>query len=286
MKRDNIFEEEGQPSLMVSKINRSIKDFYATIFSNNPSLNPYGKEIIHSILMRNDNFINNATFHSGRKLHILTNFKIVKKGLTKKEIKIKRFSLFFPICFLSVNISDKIISLTKDINNEKQLQLIYYSSLNIASKFESQNYIPYSYFEKKIKDSLVSGNEVSEFENKINRLLNFDYNIIFPTDILNIYQLVDKTDSNKEIAKRCKFIFLFIIFSKNFTHKNKELVVLIIYYYVKTKIDNQFNWSYDLQLMTGIDKKTIINNMIELSSEIKDNYKFFSWLKDNYYDLI
>ena len=55
---------------------------------------------------------------------------------------------------------------------------------------------------------------------------------------------------------------------------------------MKTKIDNQFNWSYDLQLMTGIDKKTIINNMIELSSEIKDNYKFFSWLKDNYYDLI
>jgi small conductance mechanosensitive channel len=86
-------------------------------------------------------------------------------------------------------------------------------------------------FEEKIPNSLVTQKEVCSFENKINILLNFEYNTVFPTDILYIYQLVDKTDSNKEITKLCRFLFLFICFSKKviiYFHK-KSIQINLIY---------------------------------------------------------
>jgi len=247
---------------------------------------PYGKKIIESILKENEAFINNVFFFFQRNSHILSNFRLLKKCFTNKKNPNVKCSSFFSICFLSVIISDKIISQKRGIiNNEKDLQLVYYSSLNIASKFESQHYIPYSVFEK-VPKSLVKKGEVAEYERKINGFLNFEYDTVYPTDILNVYQLVDKTDSNEEITKQCKLLLLFVIFNKVFARKKKELVVLVAYYFVKSRIQGQLKWSYDLQLITGVEKTTIINNIIKLAKEIKDHYKLFFWLKQNYYNIL
>jgi len=287
MKRDNNnFEEEGKLSIRISEKNKNIDYVIAQIFSSNPPLIPYSKKIIESILKENDVFINNVFFFFQRNSYLLTNFKLLKICFTNKKNPKVKCSSFFPICFLSTIISDKIISKKKGIiKNEKDLQLVYYSSLNIAAKFESQHYIPYPIFEKMPK-SLVKRDEVAEYERKINEFLNFEYHTVDPIDILNVYQFVDKTDSIEEITKQSKLLLLFAIFDKAFAQKKKELVVLVVYYFAKMRIQRQLIWSYDLQLITGLDKRTIINNIIQLAKEIKDNFKLFCLLKAKYYNLI
>jgi hypothetical protein len=158
--------------------------------------------------------------------------------------------------------------------------------LNVAAKYESQDFIPYLFFEKDLPEALVTIEEVKKHENYINRLYNLEYNTVYPTDILCIYQLVDGTFENKEITKLCRFLFFFLLFSSEFTDKHKNLVTLTVYYYSKIQVIKKLNWSNDLQFLTGIEKKTIIENIKQLLVVIKKYYKVYNYLNNTYYNII
>jgi hypothetical protein len=146
--------------------------------------------------------------------------------------------------------------------------------------------IDYSFYEKKIRESLISKNEIIEYEKKINQLLNYEYNIVFPTELLHIYQLVDKTAGNKKLGRYCTFLFIFIMFCKSFMSQKLSFVVLTIYYFSKITIEKKMEWSYDLQLISGYDKKTIMNNINKLKFEIDNKDILYIFLFKHYYFLI
>jgi hypothetical protein len=257
-------------------------ELFPNIFSKIPSLIPYKFEIMKGILTSKDKFIKHAPFDYYREFYILNNMKIIKNGLEEKE----RLSSFFPIVFLSTKISDMLMSLEKGNVKPKKYQLIYYASLNVAAKYECQGFIPYLFFEKDLPEALVTIEEVKKHENYINRLYNFEYNTVYPTDILCIYQLVDGTFENKEITKLCRFLFVFLLFSSEFTDKHKNLVTLTVYYYSKIQVIKKLNWSNYLQFLTGIEKKTIIENIKQLLVVIKKYYKVYNYLNNTYYNII
>ena len=287
MKKDKFSKNnEENPAKMDS--NNSLQseenpgDFYSNIFSKIPPLIPYKNEIINDILKRKDKFFGHANFDSKRQDYILNCFTIIKEGL-------KDFgspSSFFPIAFLSTKISDKLIFSSKGNINQKEYKLIYHGSVFIAAKYLTQYYIPILFDEGSDDKVLVTLEEVRNYENTINSIFNFQYNIVYPTDILCIYQLADETYENKEITKYCRFLFLFLMFSKIFTVEDKNLVILTVYYYSKIKMDKYVNWSKNIQDLTGIEKKKVFQNINKLTMEIKEHYEIYNYLKDNFYNII
>jgi hypothetical protein len=81
---------------------------------------------------------------------------------------------------------------------------------------------------------------------------------------------VDGTYENKEITKLCRFLFVFLLFSSEFTDKHKNLVTLTVYYYSKIQVIKKLNWSNYLQFLTGIEKK---NNYRKYKAIISGNKK-------------
>ena len=286
MKKDKFSKNEENPARMDSYNNLQEEenpgDFYSNIFAKIPTLIPYQNEIISGILKRKDKFFGHANFDSKRQDYILSCFTIIKEGL--KDFR--SLSYFFPIAFLSTKISDKLIFSSKGNINKKEYKLIYHGAVFIAAKYLTQYYIPILFDEGNDDKEIITLEEVRNYEYTINSIFNFQYNIIYPTDILCIYQLADGTYENKEITKFCRFLFIFLMFCRTFTQKEQNLVVLTVYYYTKIKMDKHMNWSKNLEDLTGMEKKTVIYNINKLIMEIKENYEIYINLEDNFYDII
>lgn len=287
MKKDKFSKnDEENPTKMDSynnlKEEENPGDFYSNIFAKIPMLIPYKKEIMSGILKSKDKFFSHANFDSKREDYILKCFRIIKEGLEEYNNQ----SSFFSIAFLSTKISDEIIFFSKGNINKKEYKLIYHGSVFIAAKCLTQYFIPYIFDEGNNDKVIITLEEIRNYENTINRLFNYEYNMIYPTDILCIYQLLDGTYESKGITKHCRFLFIFLLFSRAFIDKEKNVVVLTVYYYSKILKDKHLNWSQNLEDLTEIDKKTVVQNINKLIMEIKNNYEIYIYLEDNFYDII
>lgn len=278
--------DEVNPGKMDSNNNlkeeENLGDFNSNIFSQFPTLIPYKNEIISGILKSGDKFFGRSNFNSKREDNILNSFTIIKEGLEDY----KNPSYFFPIAFLSTKIFDEFIFLSNSNFNEKEYKLIYHGSVYIAAKYLTQYYIPCIFDEGSKDKIIITLKEIEAYENEINRILKFQYNMVYPTDILCIYQLVDGTFENKEITKFSKFLFIFLLFSRKFRAKENNLIALTVYFYSKILIEKNVNWSKNLQDLTRINKKTVMQNINQLIMEIKDNYETYMYIKDNFYNII
>ena len=285
MKRDNFYKaKEKKQSLKDSKESKPKEPeiFFHKIFSKIPTLLPYKEETLIDILLKKDKFTEHGKIDYEREYYILNNMFIIMNHLIDNECP----SSFFPIVYLSTKVSDMLMYLCrKEKINERRYQLIYFSSATTAAKYETQCFIPYSFLED-IYESLVTAEEIKEVERNINRIFDFDLNIIYPTDVLCLYQLADKTNENKGLTQFCRFLLIFLLFSKSFIEKERNLVVLTVYYYAKIMIEKKMVWSLDLQFLSGIEKKTIIQNLKELNKEIKENNKIYNFLINHFFDII
>jgi len=258
------------------------KTFFLKLLSKIPPLLPYNEEIIKDILLKEDKFTDHGKIDCEREYNLLNAMFIIKGKIYEVEEPLS----FFPIVYLTTKISDKIMYEYRNKKvNERLSQLIYFSSASAATKFEIQYYIPFSFFED-ISESIVTAKEVKIFEDQIYKIFDFDLNIIYPTDVLYLYQMADNTTENKELTFYCRFLIIFLLFSKSFIEKDKNLVVLTAYYYAKIVFEKKMIWSLDLQFLSGIEKKTIIKNLKELNKEIKENQKIYNYLGEHFSEII
>ena len=110
--------------------------------------------------------------------------------ITKKE----------EIHYLSINIFDRVIcklNNKKEKLSEKKLQLICFTSLFIAYKYETGCYFLIDDLLKHTEDSLVEKDEVLQYEYEINKILNFEYLIVYPSHFLKHFDLIDNINNPK-----------------------------------------------------------------------------------------
>ena len=181
----------------------------------------YRNEIFQSLIIEENNNIpnykelNNIINEETRNKYILFLISVCDK-ITKKE----------EIHYLSINIFDRV--LCKLINNkenltEKKLQLICFTSLFIAYKYETGCYFLIDDLLKHTEDSLITRNEVLKYENEINKLLNFEYLIVYPSHFLNHYNLIDNFH-NPKIYYFCLYLIDFILNDMKLMCYKKSLI--------------------------------------------------------------
>ena len=242
-------------------------NYYKNIFCNNNFLKEYGKEIIKNLFNTEDNHMTDIYLDEYLRIKYLST---VYNILTKANYKKKKFN--DNILFIITKITDKLISQFRYDINEKALELIYYGALCIAYKLETGRIIKFSTFETCLKRCLINKNLLRTFEKTINNILNYNYLFSYPNDFLEIYKNMDKTQSIKELDNVCKLLIKFALFTKKFSEQKTSFMTLTAYYIGKLKITKSLNWSYDIQLLTGYDKKKIIENIREFTYELKINY--------------
>lgn len=287
MKKDKFLNNDDENSSIMDSNNSQATendgDFYSNIFFKIPSLIPYKNEIKNSILSSQDKFFEHAIIDKKREIYILNGIEAAKQGLEK----LGSSSSIFPTVFLFTKISDRVMSQTKEKINQEKYQLIYNSSLYVAAKNQSQYYNPVLFYDgNNEKKLLVALEDVKSYSNNIIKLLNFDLNIVSPTEILHIYQLVDGTLENEDLTKKCRFLLTFLLFSRVFLDQEKNMVVLTAYMYSKTIKFKQLIWREDFETLTGIKKKKIISNLEKLMSEIKKKIETYNLLYNNFYNII
>ena len=254
-------------------------NFYKIIFWYNDSLGEYGKDIIENLFNTEDNYMTDIYLNDYLRIKYLS---IVYNILKRTNIAKKKF--YDNILFLCSKIADKLISIFRYEINEKALELIYYGALCIAYKFETRRIIKFSTFETCLKKCLIKKNELRIFEVKINELLNYNYLVSYPLDFLEIYENMDKTQSNKELDTVCKLLIKFALFTKRFSQKKTSLMTLTAYYFGKLLVTKNLKWSYHIQLLTGYDKAKIKENIKEFIYELKFNENIFIKLLTNKFD--
>ena len=253
-------------------------DFYKMFFCNNETIGEYGKEIIIDLLNTEDKFMTKIILNEPFRIKYLS---IIYNILIRTKIEKKIF--YDNIFFLSVKMSDKLIYLLRNEINEQILQLIYFGSLYISYKFETGKSIQSSTFEC-LKDCLINADEVKIFEITICKLLNYNFIVSYPEDILQIFENIEDTGKNKQLDCFCRLIIKFSMFTNRLAAKKTSLIVLSAYYFGKLKLIKQFKWSYQIQFITGYDKKQIVENIKEIIYEIKYNYNIFYNLLTNNFD--
>jgi len=252
------------------------EDFFKLVFYSDSFLGEYGNFIISDILKKEEEFKTNIRIsESIRDKYLSILYNIIKKLPSKYK------SSFNNIFFLTVKMTDKLINILKKKINSKYLQLIYYGSICLAYKFETQMFIEYSWIKNKIKDCIINEKELLDFEWKIHKLLNYNYIIPSPHDFLKIYEYIDETDSNKELDNLCKFLINFALFINSLAEQKISLMTLTIYYFAKYKLTKKFHWSNQIQFLIGYDKDTIIINIKKFIKIIKNNYHIYSKLLVN-----
>lgn len=253
-------------------------DFYKMIFCNNETIGEYGKEIIIDLLNTEDKFMTKIILNEPFRIKYLS---IIYNILIRSKIEKKIF--YDNIIFLSVKMSDKLIYLLRNEINEQILQLIYFGSLYISYKFETGKSIQSSTFEC-LKGCLINADEVKIFEITICKLLKYNFIVSYPEDILQIFENIEDTGKNKQLDCFCRLIIKFSMFTNRLAAKKTSLIVLSAYYFGKLKLIKQFKWSYQIQFITGYDKKQIVENIKEIIYEIKYNYNIFYNLLTNNFD--
>ena len=195
--------------------------------------------------------------------------------ITKKE----------EIHYLSINIFDRVISKfnNKNVITEKKLQLICFTSLFIAYKYETGYYFLLDDLINHTEDSLVTREEVLNFEYEINNILKFEYLIVYPSHFLQHYNLIDNIN-NKKIYFFCLYLLDFILSDLNLINNKKSLISASCYYIAKANLLNINTWPSIFQFITGYNKNEIKEFSIKIIKTMKNtkNSNIFKCLKKKY----
>ena len=187
------------------------------------------------------------------------------------------------IHYLSINIFDRVICNLCDIKenlSEKKLQLICFTSLFIAYKYETGCYFLIEDLLRHTEDSLVEKDEILKFENEINKILNFEYLIVYPSHFLKHFELIDDIN-NPKIFYFCLYLIDFIMFDINLMHNKISLISASCYFIAKASFLKSNIWSNIFQFITGYSKNEIKELSIKIIRGMKNskNSAIFKCLK-------
>ena len=204
---------------------------------------------------------NNIISSDTRLKYILFLIQVCDRITNKEEIH-----------YLSINIFDRVLYKyyeKKKILNEETLQLICFTSLFIAYKYETGYYFLIEDLINHTEDSLVTKEQVLKFEYEINSLLNFDYLIVYPSDFIKHYELIDNIN-NKKIYYFCLYLIDFILSNIKLMSYKKSLITASCYYIAKANLVNINTWSNIFQFVTGYNKDEVKDVAIEIIKEMKE----------------
>ena len=221
------------------------------------------------------NNINNIIPEETRIKYILFLIQVCDK-ITKKE----------EIHYLSINIFDRVISKSandKNILTEKKLQLICFTSLFIAYKYETGCYFLIEDLINHTEDALVTPAEVLNFEYEINSTLNYNYLIVYPSHFLKHYDLFDNIH-NQKVYYFCLYLLDFILSDTSLMSHKKSLISASCYYIAKANLLKINIWPNDLRLITGYQKEEVTKFAIKIIHEMKNskNSNLFRFLRKKY----
>ena len=272
-------------SIILPKNNSEIDEIFE-LLSIKYVLNPqyvieYRKDIFLTFLREEKNnipdytLIKNIIAPETRLKYILFLIQVCDKITNKEEIH-----------YLGINIFDRVLIKYYQMNkiiNEKILQLICFTALFIAYKYETGFYFLIDDLINHTEDSLVTKEQVLKFEYEINSLLDFEYLVVYPSDFLKHYELIDSI-SNKKIYYFCLYLIDFIISDINLMSYKKSLITASCYYIAKANLINVNNWSNVFQFVTGYRKDEVKDLAIKIIKEMKDskNSVIFKCLKKKY----
>lgn len=272
-------------SIILPKNNSEIDEIFELLsikYVSNPQyVIEYRKDIFLSLLKEEKNnipdytLIKNIIAPETRLKYILFLIQVCDKITNKEEIH-----------YLSINIFDRVLIKYYQMNkiiNEKILQLICFTALFIAYKYETGFYFLIDDLINHTEDSLVTKEQVLKFEYEINSLLDFEYLVVYPSDFLKHYELIDSI-SNKKIYYFCLYLIDFIISDINLMSYKKSLITASCYYIAKANLINVNNWSNVFQFVTGYRKDEVKDLAIKIIKEMKDskNSVIFKCLKKKY----
>ena len=272
-------------SIILPKNNSEIDEIFELLsikYVSNPQyVIEYRKDIFLTLLREEKNnipdytLIKNIIAPETRLKYILFLIQVCDKITNKEEIH-----------YLSINIFDRVLIKYYQMNkiiNEKILQLICFTALFIAYKYETCFYFLIDDLINHTEDSLVTKEQVLKFEYEINSLLDFEYLVVYPSDFLKHYELIDSI-SNKKIYYFCLYLIDFIISDINLMSYKKSLITASCYYIAKANLINVNNWSNVFQFVTGYRKDEVKDLAIKIIKEMKDskNSVIFKCLKKKY----
>ena len=272
-------------SIILPKNNSEIDEIFELLsikYVSNPQyVIEYRKDIFLTLLREEKNnipdytLIKNIIAPETRLKYILFLIQVCDKITNKEEIH-----------YLSINIFDRVLVKYYQMNkiiNEKILQLICFTALFIAYKYETGFYFLIDDLINHTEDSLVTKEQVLKFEYEINSLLDFEYLVVYPSDFLKHYELIDSI-SNKKIYYFCLYLIDFIISDINLMSYKKSLITASCYYIAKANLINVNNWSNVFQFVTGYRKDEVKDLAIKIIKEMKDskNSVIFKCLKKKY----
>ena len=272
-------------SIILPKNNSEIDEIFELLsikYVSNPQyVIEYRKDIFLTLLREEKNnipdytLIKNIIAPETRLKYILFLIQVCDKITNKEEIH-----------YLSINIFDRVLIKYYQMNkiiNEKILQLICFTALFIAYKYETGFYFLIEDLINHTEDSLVTKEQVLKFEYEINSLLDFEYLVVYPSDFLKHYELIDSI-SNKKIYYFCLYLIDFIISDINLMSYKKSLITASCYYIAKANLINVNNWSNVFQFVTGYRKDEVKDLAIKIIKEMKDskNSVIFKCLKKKY----
>ena len=272
-------------SIILPKNNSEIDEIFELLsikYVSNPQyVIEYRKDIFLTFLREEKNnipdytLIKNIIAPETRLKYILFLIQVCDKITNKEEIH-----------YLSINIFDRVLIKYYQMNkiiNEKILQLICFTALFIAYKYETCFYFLIDDLINHTEDSLVTKEQVLKFEYEINSLLDFEYLVVYPSDFLKHYELIDSI-SNKKIYYFCLYLIDFIISDINLMSYKKSLITASCYYIAKANLINVNNWSNVFQFVTGYRKDEVKDLAIKIIKEMKDskNSVIFKCLKKKY----
>ena len=185
------------------------------------------------------------------------------------------------ILFL-IQVCDRITD-KEEIHYLSILQVICFTALFIAYKYETGYYFLIDDLISHTEDCLVTKEQVLKFEYEINSLLNFDYLIVYPSHFLRHYDLIDNIN-NKKIYYFCLYLLDFILSDTKLMSYKKSLITASCYYIAKANLVNINNWSNIFQFVTGYNKDEVRDLAIKIIKEMKDtkNSNIFRCLKKKY----
>ena len=269
----------------INKINDNTDEaleFINIKYINNPQYAiQYRSDIFHNLIREENNNIPNYTEliniidEDTRNKYIIFLITVCDKITQKEEIH-----------YLSINIFDRVIcklNNKKEKLSEKELQLICFTSLFIAYKYETGCYFLIDDLLKHTEDSLVEKDEVLQFEYEINKILNFEYLIVYPSHFLKHFDLIDNIN-NPKIFYFCLYLIDFILSDINLMSNKKILISASCYYIAKANLLKINAWPNILQFITGYSKNEIKQISIKIIKALKNskNSEIFKCLKKKY----
>ena len=241
----------------------------------------YRKDIFLTLLREEKNncanysLINNIIDEDTRLKYILFLIQVCDRITNREEIH-----------YLSINIFDRVLtkySEKKKRLDEKTLQLICFCALFIAYKYETGYYFLIDDLIKHTEDSLVTKAQILKFENVVHSLLDFDYLIVYPSDFLKHYELIDDINS-KKVYYFCLYLIDFILSDIKLMSYKKSLIAASCYYIAKANLINNNTWPNIFQFVTGYTKDEVKDLAVKIIKEMKNtkNSSIFKCLKKKY----